>query len=120
VLIALADLQGILASGRLLISSVTLENTGNAVTFQDSATSFVIPLSFADEINEYLIEVDGRIFTLSLSQELLDSIGVERRVRRISRQLRILEHDFDSIQFDCIGFDSLDCISSETLLTGYF
>jgi len=115
----LTSVQSVIENGNLQVTSISFLNTGLQETFEDSATSYTAPLSFTENRNTYSIEIENEVYELVIQQQLFDSVGVDRKVRRLSTQLEVNDHTFQLVETECTDEES-ECLSSQTLITCYF
>lgn len=116
-------IKGLIAAGRVKVDTILLLENGRYLTFEDSASNYVLPLLMEVEENEEgLRETNFRIriketvlrvgFTYQ-TEEIVDEI--ERQIEL--RALYIEPSTSDSTLFEC---KNSSCADHETTLTFYF
>ena len=103
--------------GVVKIDTLFLAGSNGFMLFVDSASIFDFPLPVNEQKAIYIISMQGRIDSLSLSwnDEIIPGVG---QIDFIISNIKIEDHStfYDSVRVEC---DSL-CLSNETIIKAYY
>lgn len=103
--------------GNVKIDTLFVAGSNGFMLFEDSASIFDFPLPVNEQKAIYIISMQGRIDSLSLSWngEIIPGVG---QIDFIISNIKIEDHStfYDSVRVEC---DSL-CLSDETIVKAYY
>jgi len=104
-------------TGIVKIDTLFVADSNGFMLFEDSASIFDFPLPVNEQKAIYIISMQGRIDSLSLSWngEIIPGVG---QIDFIISNIKIEDHSsfYDSVRVEC---DSL-CLSNETIIKAYY
>lgn len=114
----LAQVVAVINSGKVLLREI--EANGRTITFEDSATSFALPLNMNTTSQVYYLEVANRRDTLELTYAVEEDLNERSFIRLIATHIQKTEnHSFDSVNVHCKSMPE-PCSSDETTVNVYF
>lgn len=110
-----AGIQTLINTGSLRVEQVAILGANSTLTFEDSATSWTIPLSYDKSFNQYEVSIAGVSETVELSYDLFQELDDERNVLIRAENIRVSNTPYDSL-INC----EENCVDGETTITFYF
>ncbi|MEP0987276.1 hypothetical protein [Ekhidna sp.] len=102
-------------TGLLKVDQIEILGTSNVFSYEDSATTWSIPLSYNEDFNQYEITIAGVPRLIELSYSTFQELDQERNVLIRAKDIQVVTTTFDS-------FDNCEenCVDGETIFTFYF
>ena len=112
---AYAGIQALINTGSLRVEQVAILGANSTLTFEDSATSWLIPLSYNQSFNQYEVSIAGVSEVIELSYDIFQELDEERNVLIRAENIRVSNTPYDSL-VNC----EENCVDGETTFTFYF
>lgn len=108
-----------MANGNLQLKKVVLLNTNSELIYEDSMSTFALPLLLGTvgeyATSNYEITIVDTVLNLDFNYETFETINEARVARIRARDLTVLDND--TVHVNCT---TSECISDETTVTVYF
>ncbi len=111
----LNDVKVTINSGLVLVESLEMPAINSTLTYEDSATTWTIPLSFDGSFFEYEVTIDGDTETIELAYDIFQEVDDQRNVLVRAENIRVINEPYDSL-INC----EENCIDGEATFTFYF
>jgi len=112
----LTKILTVINKGTVQLQHTSILENGAELNYEDSTTSFRLPLLLASNQTSYRITIDGIDYTIAFTYETFESIDKARVAKVSAGNLEVLSHSFDSLTLNCPS----DCISDDATVTVYF
>ncbi|WP_421895726.1 hypothetical protein [Marinoscillum sp.] len=112
----LTKILTVINKGTVQLQQTSILETGAALIYEDSMSSFRLPLLLASSQTSYQITIDGIDYAIAFTYETFESIDKARVAKVSAGNLAILSHSFDSLTLNCPS----DCISDDATVIVYF
>lgn len=114
----LRDIQTVINSGLIKPARITILNLEKDFYYEDSATTFNLPLVLSENLTQYEIIIADESFYLDVSYETGEILNEKRELRISATNIFPMSDSFDSLKYDCNAREI--CINNETTITLYF
>lgn len=118
---ALGKIVTTINNGSVQLQQVTLLESGMDLEYEDSMSSFRLPLLLATELatntTSYELTIGGEVYTIGFEYAPFETVDASRIVSVKARDFGVVSHTFDSLEVTC---RTSECISDEATLTVYF
>ncbi len=109
------EIKTVINSGLLLVDEIQVIETGGSLTFEDSTTSYQVPLSYDQSFNGYSVTIGAEINTFEVDYATFQELDERRNVLIRASDIMITTHSFDSVDV-C----EENCFDKNATYTFYF
>lgn len=102
-------------SGLLLVDQIEILGTSSILTYEDSAATWSIPLSFDGTFTQYEVTIAGITETVELAYDNFQEVDESRNVLIRAENIRVINEPYDSL-INC----EANCVDGEATFTFYF
>lgn len=102
-------------SGLILVDQIDILGANSILTYEDSATSWSIPLAFDGSFTEYEVTIAGVTETIELAYDNVQEVDEQRNVLIRAENIRVVNEPYDSL-INC----EENCIDGAATFTFYF
>ena len=106
----------VINKGTVQLQQTSILENGVDLMYEDSMTSFRLPLLLASNQTSYRMTIDGTDYAIAFTYETFESIDKARVAKVSAGNFAVLSHSFDSLTLNCPS----DCISDDATVTVYF
>lgn len=102
-------------SGLILVDQIDIPGSNSILTYEDSSTTWSIPLAFDGSFTEYEVTIAGVTETIELAYDNVQEVDEQRNVLIRAENIRVVNEPYDSL-INC----EENCIDGEATFTFYF
>lgn len=111
----LTTIRTTISSGLIGVDQIEILGAKDILTYEDSATTWSIPLLYDGTGTEYEVTIDGTIETIEIGYDTYQEVDDQRNVLIRAENIRIINTPYDSL-INC----EENCIDGEASFTFYF
>ncbi len=112
-----SGIMDLINSGSVLVDHITNVHNDLSINFDDSISSYTIPLNIHDTLSWFEVSIADQSYDLQLTHSNTEFVDGRRNVSIEISGIEIFTHSFDSVAIDC---NQENCKANETVITCSF